>query len=366
MRHPSEGILRRLVDEPVGVTDAERAHVAACPSCLRALETARADAQLVDSALAGSGPGDVDTDAAWARFSTTAVAPARTTTFARRPAATAATGRWRTTVRRPAVAALSAMVLLTGAGVAAANDWLPIFQTERIDPVEVTSTDLVQVPDLSAYGDLQITQEPDPQQVADAAAAQERTGLVVPEVTALPEGVTGEPTYQAADVAQGTFTFSAEKAAQAAAVEGEVLPPPPPGLDGSVLRLEAGPGVAAVWSQPTGMPTLVVARVVAPKVYSSGVPFETVRDYLLSLPGLPDGLADQLRDLSADGGTLPLPVPAELVTTSTADVGGSSATVLTSRDGLFAGVVWVEDGVMTGVAGTSSAEELLSVARDLR
>ena len=40
--------------------------------------------------------------------------------------------------------------------------------------------------------------------------------------------------------------------------------------------------------------------------------------------------------------------------------------MLTSRDGLFAGVVWVKDGVMTGVAGTSSAEELLSVARGLR
>jgi hypothetical protein len=361
MRHPSEGVLRRLVDEPAGVTDDDRAHVAGCPTCLRALDDARADAQLVGAALTGPSTGSLDTDAAWARLSTTT-----TTASPGVRQASVARGRWRPALRRPAVAALSAVVLLTGAGVAAANDWLPIFQTERIDPVEVTSTDLVQVPDLSAYGDLQITQEPDPQQVADASAAQERTGLVVPEVTALPEGVTGEPTYQAADVAQGTFTFSAEKAAQAAAVEGEVLPPPPPGLDGSVLRLEAGPGVAAVWSQPTGMPTLVVARVVAPKVYSSGVPFEAVRDYLLSLPGLPDGLADQLRDLSADGGTLPLPVPAELVTTSTADVGGSSATVLTSRDGLFAGVVWVEDGVMTGVAGTSSAEELLSVARDLR
>ena len=109
-----------------------------------------------------------------------------------------------------------------------------------------------------------------------------------------------------------------------------------------------------------------MARVVAPKVYSSGVPFETVRDYLLSLPGLPPGLADQLRDLSGDATTLPLPVPDELVTSSTADVDGAEATVLTSRDGVFAGVVWVEDGVMTGVAGSLSADELLSVARDLR
>jgi hypothetical protein len=363
MRHPSEGVLRRLVDEPAGVTDDDRAHVASCPTCLRALENARADAQLVGSALGASGTADVDTDAAWARFSATAAAPA-TTAF--RPAAPVSRRRWATTVRRPAVAALSAVVLLTGAGVAAANDWLPIFQTERVDPIEITATDLVQVPDLSAYGDLQIIEEPEPEEVADAATAQERTGLTVPEVGELPDGVTGDPSYQAAGVVSATFTFSAEKAAEAAAAEGEDLPPVPAGLDGSSLRLQAGPGVAAIWAQPTGVPTLVVARVGAPTVDASGgVEFETVRDYLLSLPGLPPELADQLDDLSPEGGTLPLPVPAELVTSSTADVDGEEATVLTSRNGLFAGVVWVEDGVMTGVAGTLSADELLSVARGL-
>jgi hypothetical protein len=360
MRHPSEGVLRRLVDEPAGVTDDDRDHVAGCPTCLRALDAARADAQFVDAALAPRSS-DVDTDAAWARLATTTAAPGRRPT-----APVAGRGSWRTAVRRPVVAALSAVVLVTGAGVAAANDWLPIFRTEQVEPVEVTSTELVQLPDLSAYGDIEVTQKPDPQQVADAATARDRTGLAVPEVAELPAGVTGDPSFQAAGVVNATFTFSADKAARAAAAAGEVLPPPPPGLDGSRLRLQAGPGVAAFWSQPTGVPTLVVARVVAPTVESSGVPFETVRDYLLSLPGLPDGLADQLRDISADGGTLPLPVPAELVTTSTADVGGASATVLTSRDGLFAGVVWVEDGVMTGVAGSLSADELLSVARDLR
>jgi hypothetical protein len=361
MRHPSEGALRRLVDEPAGVTDEQRAHVAGCVTCLRALDDARADARLVGSALAAPTAGSIDTDAAWARFSTTTVLPDR-----RQAAPSPARGRWQTTLRRPAVAAVSAVVLLTGAGVAAANDWLPIFQTERVDPVEVTSTDLVQVPDLSAYGDLEVTQGPETEQVADAATARERTGLAVPQVSELPEGVTGDPAYQVADVVGATFTFSAEKAAQAAAVEGEVLPPPPAGLDGSTLRLEAGPGVAALWSQPTGVPTLVVARVVAPTVYSSGVPFETVRDYLLSLPGLPDGVADQLRDLSGDAATLPLPVPAELVTSSEADVDGAPATVLTSRDGLFAAAVWVEDGVMTGVAGSLSVDEVLSVARGLR
>jgi hypothetical protein len=362
MRHPSEGVLRRLVDEPSGVTADDRAHIASCSTCLPALDTARAEARLVGAALATSTT--VDTDAAWARFATsdTATAPAP------RPVIAApGRGRWRPALRRPVVAALSAVVLVAGAGVAAANDWLPIFRTEQVDPVEVSTGDLVALPDLSAYGDVEVLQAPDPVQVADADAARERTGLDVPEVAALPDGVTGNPSYQAAGVVSGTFTFSADKAARAAAADGQALPPVPAGLDGTSLRLQAGPGVAAVWSQPTGVPTLVVARVVAPTVDASGgVDFETVRDYILSLPGVPDALSGQLRDLSKDGGTLPLPVPAALVTTSTADVDGVAATVLTSRNGLFAGVVWVEDGVMTGVAGSLSAEELLSVARDLR
>jgi hypothetical protein len=361
MRHPSEGVLRRLVDEPAGVTDDDRAHIAACPTCLHALEAARADAQLVGSALAAPATRDVDVDRAWARLSTTTAAPARPVPIS--------SGRWRSAVRRPVVAALSAAVLVTGAGVAAANDWLPIFRAEQVDPVEVTTADLVQLPDLSGYGDLEVLQEPETVEVPDAATALERTGLAVPEVSELPEGVSGDPSYRVAGTMSATFTFSAEKAAQAAAAEGEVLPPPPPGVDGSSLRLTAGPGVAAFWAQPTGVPTLVVARVGAPQVDATGdVSFAEVRDYLLSLPGLPDGLADQLRELSDEGdtGTLPLPVPAELVTTSEADVNGADATVLTSRNGLFAGVVWVEDGVMTGVAGTLSADELLSVARGLR
>src|SRR5215218_3432271 len=103
MRHPSEGVLRRLVDEPAGVTDDDRAHVASCAACLRGLEGVRAEAQLVGAALAPA-TAYVDTNAAWARFSAT-----NTATTAPAPAARpAARSRWRTAVRRPAVAGLSA------------------------------------------------------------------------------------------------------------------------------------------------------------------------------------------------------------------------------------------------------------------
>ncbi|WP_040337023.1 hypothetical protein [Candidatus Blastococcus massiliensis] len=363
MRHPTEGVLRRLLDEPAGVSEADRRHIAGCTPCLTGLAAAREDAGLVDAALSAEAR-DVDVPAAWARLSTAAQSSA-----APEPAwapAPARRSRIRELVRRPAVAALAVGVVLAGAGTAAANDWLQIFRTEEIAPVGLRSADLVALPDLEAYGDVVITGDADLRQVPDAATAAAESGLDVPEVDTLPPGVVGKPEYQVGGQVVATFTFSADRAAQAAAQDGTTLPPPPPGLDGSSVRLVAGPGVAQSWTSSSGVPALIVGRVVAPTAYSSGVPFETVRDYLLSLPGLPEDVATQLRTFTADGSTLPLPVPSDYVTTSDAEVDGAPATVLTTRDRTMAAVMWVEDGVVTAVAGALDTDEVLAVARGLR
>ena len=236
--------------------------------------------------------------------------------------------RWRRVLRRPAVAALAVAVVLAGAGTAAANDWLQIFRTEQVAPVSITTGDLIALPDLRAYGDVVVTGDPEVHEVPGAAAAAAATGLAVPEVSSLPRGVSGEPIYQVGGEVRGTFTFSADRAARAAGEAGTTLPPPPPGMDGTEVRLVAGPGLAAIWSEPAGMPSLVVGRAGAPRAFSSGVPFGTVRDYLLSLPGVPHEVAAQLRTFAADGSTLPLPVPADEFTTSSVQVNGAPATVL--------------------------------------
>jgi hypothetical protein len=256
--------------------------------------------------------------------------------------------------------------LLGGAGAAAAADWLQIFRAERIAPIKVTQADLVKLPDLSSFGDLDLQKVPEIREVDDAAAAQARTGLAVPQVGELPRGVTGEPAFQVGGQAVGEFTFSERQAAAVAADSSETLPTPPPGLEGSRFRLSAGPGLAMVWSESRGVPAMIVARAVAPTAESSGIPFETARDYLLSLPTISDDVASQLRRFSGDGKTLPLPVPAEEVDSSETDVGGTPATVLTSRDGTMAGVVWVRDGIVNVVAGSLSDDEVLSVARELQ
>ncbi|MCP9487749.1 MAG: hypothetical protein MSC30_18060 [Gaiellaceae bacterium MAG52_C11] len=359
MRHPTEGVLRRLLDEAAGVTDSDRRHVTGCPQCLGELAAMREDAAFMRAALATEGGAEVDVASAWGRLSeaTHATSAGRATPRAGRP---------RAALRRPLVAALAVAVVVSAAGVAAANDWLQIFRTEQIAPVSLRTADLIALPDLSAYGDVEVAGAPDVREVPDAAAAAAETGLDVPEVTALPRGVSGEPDYQVGREVSATFTFSADRADRAAAEAGKALPAPPPGLDGSRLRLVAGPGVAQIWASSSGAPALFVGRAVAPSAFSSGVPFETVRDYLLSLPGVPDDVAAKLRTFTADGSTLPLPVPADEVTTSSTQVNGVPATVLATRDRTLAAVVWVDDGVVTVVAGSLDADEVLSIAGDLR
>ncbi|GAA3342413.1 hypothetical protein GCM10020358_37300 [Amorphoplanes nipponensis] len=356
MRHPTDGTLRRLLDEPSGVADTDREHVAGCPACRSGLAAARRDASLSRAAL--DVDATVDVDAGWSRLSRSVAADSR-----RGRAATAAP-RWRAALRRPAVAAVAVVAVLGAASAAAAADWLQIYRTERIAPVTLSQADLIALPDLSAYGPVEVT-EPRVRAVADAAAAQKATGLAVPRVRDLPRGVTGEPAFQVGDRVTAEFTFSAAQAARTAAAAGRTLPAPPPGLDGSTFRLTAGPGLAAVWREARGVPALIVARGVAPTAYSEGIPFRTAADYLLSLPGLPAAVAAQLRGFTGDGTTLPLPVNSQYLTSATADVGGRPATVLKSRDGLVAGVVWVDDGVVTAVAGSLGPDEVLSVARGL-
>jgi len=198
MGHPTEGTLRRLLDEPAGVADTDREHVAGCPQCLDGLASMQEDAALVGAALATGRAPAVDVEAAWARL--TAAAPDSPPA---RAVAPARAFRWRGVLRRPSVAAIGVAVVLTGAGTAAANDWLHIFRTKQIAPVSVSTSDLVTLPDLRAYGDVVVTSPVDVNAVPDAATATAQTGLNVPEVSNLPRGVSGAPVYQAGGPLRG-------------------------------------------------------------------------------------------------------------------------------------------------------------------
>src|ERR1700742_3984155 len=113
MRHPTDGTLRRLLDEPAGVADADRDHVAGCPTCLAGLAAAQRDAAAAGAALDVDVDVDIDADvdAGWRRLSGAVDRPRRAAVPAHRR---------RGRLRSPVVAAVGAVALLTGAGAAAA------------------------------------------------------------------------------------------------------------------------------------------------------------------------------------------------------------------------------------------------------
>jgi hypothetical protein len=223
-----------------------------------------------------------------------------------------------------------------------------------------------QLSELSAFGELVTSPDVRPSSVPDAATAASRTGLVVPRLSALPTGVEGSPAYQVVDRQKAEFTFSAAKAAQTARARGVALPPMPASLDGTRLRVEGGPVVAVVWQRSSGMPTLVVARGKAPTGQTQGASLAVLRDYLLSMPGISPGLASQLRKVSLDGTTLPIPIPSSMATSSPVDVAGVPATLVETKDRTVAGVFWVERGEVNLVSGPLSRDEVLGAARGLR
>ena len=361
MRHPTDGTLRRLVDEPAGVADADREHVAGCPVCLSGLAAAQEDAAVAGAALDVELA--VDVDAGWHRLSR-AVAVDGAGGRPRPPRAR----RWRAALRSPVVAAVG-VVALAGRGRCRGRRRLAADLPDRADrpghghPRPTWSSCPTSPPTAS----VEVTEEADVREVADAAAAEEATGLSVPRVSELPRGVTGEPAYQVGGQVSAVFTFSAEKAAQAAAAAGETLPPPPAGprrqpvpagrrpgarrgLVGSPRR--AGPGRGPRRSHPPRTPRASRSRRPATTCCPCPVCPRTSRRSCAASP--------------ATGRRCPCPCRPRQVTSSAADVGGVPATVLTSRDGVMAGVVWVDDGVVTAVAGSLSADEVLSVARGLR
>src|SRR5687768_7491238 len=97
MRHPIDGTLRRLLDEPAGVALADREHVAVCDECQEELVAIRDDAELVHTALATDLDG-VDVTAAWRRLSTVTSMTRPVHTKGPSPA-----GRFRERLRRPVV-----------------------------------------------------------------------------------------------------------------------------------------------------------------------------------------------------------------------------------------------------------------------
>jgi hypothetical protein len=287
--------------------------------------------------------------------------------------------------RRPAVsgwvkglsaAATVALVatLLTVSGLA--ETILTIFEPKQLVAVPITSNDLRGASSFDAYGTLTWTEQPRPYDVPDVRVAARESGMTVLIPSNLPDGV-GAPRYGVMPKTTATFTFSADKARQAAAAQKRTPPPMPANMDGSKLFITGGPAVVTFYGDGTpptgstsaspfsGMPKLVVAQGKPPVVQSDGVTVEQLQSYMLQQPGISPQLAAQIRAIKDPSSTLPVPIPVDMATSKKVTVQGVEGIFVGDSTGLGSAVIWQKDGIVYGVAGTLTEQQVLAVANSL-
>jgi hypothetical protein len=362
--HLSDGTLRRKFDDADSLTESENRHYSACADCQSRYTTLADDARAVAGALAVP---DLKVDVASA-FSRVRSAPAAQPRFGiRLPIVRPAS--------RPVMGLLAASFVAVALVVTGIAQGL-FFQPQSVQVVPVSVADLQSLSGLGDFGTLTWTTQPAPQLVSSAIEAAKVSGLNVPVVGPLPNGVSSNVTYAAMPAAVGVFKFDAAIAAAAAAKVGKTLPKMPAGMDGSTLTVTVGPAVVEIYGNlNTGaasdisqlsLPQLVVGESSAPVVTSSGVTTQQLEDYLLSLPGVSANLAAAIRAVKDPSTTLPIPIPIEYAASSSVTVQGVDGVAVGDNTGLGAGVIWIKSGTVYGVAGTLKKDAILDIANGLK
>jgi hypothetical protein len=361
--HLSEGTLRRMVDDPDAHSGADKRHLETCAECQARYGTVSKDALAISSLMTAP---ELKVDIASA-FNRVRTAPAARPRFG-----------FRLPVMRPgsrplvlAFATVVAAIALLATAIAEGGN---TFTPQTLAPVPVTMADMQALSQLSAYGTVTWTKQPQPQIVTSAAEATSVSGLPVPKVATLPTGVSSTVTYAAMGQATAVFTFSSAQAAAAAAQAGKTLPALPAGMEGAQLTVTVGPAVAEIYgnmnaagSDPTqaGMPQLIVGETNAPVATSSQVTVVQFENYLLSQPGISAELKAAIKAIGDPSTTLPIPIPVQFATSSTVTIQGVQGLALGDNTGVGAGVIWIKHGVVYGVVGTIKRDDAINVANQL-
>jgi hypothetical protein len=354
-----------MVDDPDAHGGADKRHLETCAECQARYGTVSKDALAISSAMTAP---ELKIDVASA-FNRVRSAPAAQPRFG-----------FRLPVMRPGsrpmvlafATAVAAIALLVTAIAQDSNTFTP----QTLTPVPVTMADMEALSQLSAYGTISWTKQPQPHIVTSADDAHNTSGLPVPKVKALPTGVSSTVTYAAMGQATAVFTFSTAKAAAAAAQAGKTLPALPAGIDGAQLTVTVGPAVAEIYgniSKPasgsditqSNLPQLIVGETTAPVATSSQVTVVQFENYLLSQPGISPELTAAIKAIGDPSTTLPIPIPVQFATSSTQTIQGVQGLALGDNTGVGAGVIWIKNGVVYGVVGTIKRDDAVDIANHL-
>jgi hypothetical protein len=367
VRHVPDGTLRRFIDETFAVADRDIRHVEGCARCRARSQRFDADA----AAVAGffDVPAVVITDAGPAQSRSPVVTKLRDNkTLQFRPHRS-----WRLAGVSLSTGASVAAVGVVIAGVAAAATLTTVFAPTQVAPVAVSRADLHDLTQLMGmnmtgplggfrspsgsetlgFGTMRWTSSGNGSPMATLREAESETGLAVRLPTKLPNGVGAVDRIAVMPKVTATIIFGADAGAD---------------LSGSSLVVSLGPAVGVSYGGTTtldGIGPLAILTMAQPKATSSGATTSEIENFLLTQPGVPADLAEQIRLLGNLQATLPIPTPPGATTEST-EVDGSPAVVLVDNSNAASAAVWEDhSGDIHAVAGLLDKEDLLNVARQI-
>jgi hypothetical protein len=312
-----------------------------------------------------------DTDSAWARMRSELQAGPRTGARERRRSAPAV-GRPR---RLPQVSLRTGLAVgATGiviAGTAAAATLTPIFAPTHVAPVSLSRGDLSAISALAGledghdlggfaapagstnlrFGAIRWSSAGTAHPVSSSAEAAAETGFAVPLPARLPSGVSAAMQFTVQPRVTATVTFNSTAG----------------GLARSSVTVDGGPAVLVQYggAADTGTPTLAVAMMRRPTAVSTGASLNQIEAFLLDRPGVPAGLAEEVRLLGDLRTIFPVPVPPGASVRSVR-VAGWPGVLLADASHAAAAVVWEDGrGMLHVVAGILDPQDVLNVAEQL-
>src|SRR5207247_7457317 len=121
----------------------------------------------------------------------------------------------------------------------------------------------------------------------------------------------------------------------------------PDKFDGAALVVSIPSAVLLQYGNPTSKDALIIGQAGELVVDVEGkVSLDEMRDFLLSLPGLPASVVNQLRQIKSWNQTLPIPVPVDQMNWQSTKFNGNQGLLLNDNSGVGSAAIWYEGGHM--------------------
>jgi len=290
---------------------------------------------------------------------------------------------WRVAASGIAAALLvSLVVAFTTEGRTAAAAFLAQFRSQQVAAIEVSPQSQAEIMrTMNTLGNLGTIKSgsatsarpgalrlDSPKQVTLAEAAQQvGFPILTPDPATLPTGMDRTPRVEVMPAQQFSFSFDKTKAADYFRSTGRINVTVPDKFDGATLVVSMPAAVLLQYGGQGNRDALMIGQAGELVVDVQGkVSLDEMRDFLLSLPGLPKETTDQLRLIRNWNQTLPVPIPTDKINWKAETFKGAQGLLLNDNSGVGSAAIFQSGGHLYGLAGSMKASDLKRVADSLR